>query len=70
MNNTNLIDSYQAHLPVQYASNIELIRQKWYWSCDWQRATPSRTYETSLLFTPLAARVQAFLFSFSILHSD
>ena len=21
----------QAHLPVQYASNIELIRQKWYW---------------------------------------
>ena len=30
-----LIDSCQAHLPVQYASNIELIP----WCCDWQRAT-------------------------------
>ena len=28
MNYTNLIDSCQAHLTVQYASNIELIRQK------------------------------------------
>ena len=27
MNYTNLIDGCQAHLPVQYASNIELIRQ-------------------------------------------
>ena len=27
MNDPNLIDSYQAHLPVQFASNIELIRQ-------------------------------------------
>ena len=39
MNYTNLIDSCQAHLPMQYASNIELIRQKWYWCCDWQRST-------------------------------
>ena len=28
MNETNLIDSCQAHLHVQYASNMELIRQK------------------------------------------
>ena len=28
MNYTNSIDSCQAHLLVQYASNIELIRQK------------------------------------------
>ena len=28
MNYINLIDSCLAHLPVQYASNIELIRQK------------------------------------------
>ena len=27
MNYTNLIDSCQVHLPVQYAANIELIRQ-------------------------------------------
>ena len=31
MNYINLIDSFQAHLPVQYATNIELIGQKWYW---------------------------------------
>ena len=40
INYTNLIDSCQAHLPVQYASNIELVCQRWQWSCDWQRATP------------------------------
>ena len=28
MNYTNLIDSYQAHLQMQYTSNIELIPQK------------------------------------------
>ena len=28
MNDINLFDSCQAHLPVQYASNIEFIRQK------------------------------------------
>ena len=28
MNDTNLIKSCQAHLPIQYASNIECIRQK------------------------------------------
>ena len=28
MNDTNVIDSCQAHLPVQYASTIKLIRKK------------------------------------------
>ena len=28
INDTNLIDSCQAHLPVQYALNIKLIHQK------------------------------------------
>ena len=40
MNYTNLIDICQAHLPVQYASDIKLIRQKRHLCCDWQRATP------------------------------
>ena len=40
MSYINLIDICPDHLPVQYASNIELIRQKWYWCCDWQVATP------------------------------
>ena len=39
MKYTHLIDSCQAHLPVQYASNITFIRQKWHWCRDWQRAT-------------------------------
>ena len=30
MNYTNLTDNCQAHLPVHYASNIKLIRQKWH----------------------------------------
>ena len=34
MNYKKMIDSCQAHMPVIYASNIELIRQKWYWCCD------------------------------------
>ena len=29
MKDINLIDSCQAHLPVQYPSNIKFIRQKW-----------------------------------------
>ena len=39
MNNMNLIDSCQAHMTVQYTSNIELIRRKWQSCRDWQRAT-------------------------------
>ena len=64
MNYTNFIDSSQAHLPVQYTTNIELIRQKWLWCCDLQRATSSRTCKTSFLFAQLAARVQAGCSSF------
>ena len=55
---TNLIDSGQVHLPVQYASNIELIRKKWNWCCDWQRATPeTHLLNKVLMFAPLAVRV-------------
>ena len=70
MNYTNLIDSFQAHLLVQYASNIELIRQKWHWCCDWQRATPEPHVQKSLLFAPLAVPCSRWLFRFSVLHSN
>ena len=59
MNDINFIDSCQAHLPVQYASNIEFIRQKWHWDCDWQLATDS------CLLHCLAVRVR-----FSVLHAN
>ena len=59
MNNTNLIDSCQAHLPVQYASNIELIRQKWYWCCDQQSATPESNVQNKPLVCSIGSRVQA-----------
>ena len=39
MKDMNLIDCCQAHLTVQYASNIEFICQKCHWCCDRQRAT-------------------------------
>ena len=57
MNDIHLTGSCQAHSPVQYASNIESIRQKWHWCCDWQRATPESYVQTSLLFAQLAVRV-------------
>ena len=44
---------------LKYASNIELNHQKWYWCFDWQLATPESQVQTSLLFAPLAVRVQA-----------
>ena len=50
----NLFYSYQAHLPVQFASNIEFIRQMWHWCCDWQRATPEFHVQNKLVFAPLA----------------
>ena len=53
MNDINLIDNCQAHLPVQYASNIKFICQKCHWCCDHL----SCTCKTSLLFAPLAVRV-------------
>ena len=34
MNDINLIDSCQVHLPLQYASYIKFIGQKWHWCCD------------------------------------
>ena len=40
MKDLNLINSCQAHLPMQYAPNIGFIRQKWHICCDWQLATP------------------------------
>ena len=58
MNYTNLNDSSQAHLPVQYASNIEFIRQKWHMCYGWQRATPE-----SHVFASLAVRVLRFRFT-------
>ena len=51
MKDINLIDSCQAHLPVQYASNIQLIRQKWHWCSDWQRATPACLLHWLSVFT-------------------
>ena len=67
MNNTKLIDSCQAHLPVQYASNIELIRQKWYGVVIDSKPHLNRTCKTILLLAPLAvyyikAGCSAFLF--------
>ena len=57
MKYTYLIDSCQAHLPVQYTSNIEFIRQK----CVLIDSEPhlSRMCKANLLFAPLAVRVQA-----------
>ena len=49
MDDINLIDSCLAHLSLQYASNVELIRQKWHWCCDWQRATPEPYVQNKLL---------------------
>ena len=34
INAMNLIDSCQAHLPMQYTLNIKFICQKWHWCCD------------------------------------
>ena len=56
MNYTHLIDSCQAHTPVQYASNIELILTGVVIDSE---PHLSRTCKTSLVFAPLAARVQA-----------
>ena len=70
MNYTNLIDSCQAHLPVQYASNIKHIRQKWYWCCDWQRATPELHVQNNKpLVCSIGCPCSIWLFRFSISHS-
>ena len=59
VNYTNLVDICLAHLAAKHASNIEIIRQKWYWCCDWQRATPESHMHNNVLFAPLVVRVQA-----------
>ena len=60
MNSTNLIDSCQAHLHVQYASNIKLSNIYLTTSVVIDsKPHLSRTCKTSLVFAPLAARVQA-----------
>ena len=55
MNYTNLIDSCQAHLSMQYSSNTKLITGVVIDS----QPHPSRMCKTSLLFALLAVRVQA-----------
>ena len=59
MNYTNLIDSCQAQLPVQYASNIKFIARSDTGVVIDSEPHLSRTCKTSLLFAPLAVRVQA-----------
>ena len=54
MNDTNLIDSYQVHLPVQYASNIEITARSDTGVVIDREPHPSRTCKTCLLFAPLA----------------
>ena len=66
MNDKTMIDSCQADLPVQYASNIELIRQKWLelWS------TVSHSRELHVQNKPLICSIGCPCSRFSILHSD
>ena len=64
VNYTTLIDSCQAHLTVQRASNIELTRQKWHWCCDNRVA---RAKQASCLFSWLSVFKPARpLFHFSL----
>ena len=58
MNYTNSIDSCQAHLSLQYASNIELARSETGVVID-SEPQLSRTCKTFLLFAPLDVRGQA-----------
>ena len=58
MNYTNLIDSCQAHLPVQYATFRSFARSDTGVVID-SEPHLSGTCKTSRLFAPLAVRVQA-----------
>ena len=69
MNGKILIDSCQAYLPTQYASNIEFIHQKWRWWRDWQRATPESHVQNKLLVCFIGCPCSHWLFRFSVLHS-
>ena len=68
MNGTHMIDSCQTHLPLQYASNMELICQSDTVVVIDSEPQPSHMCKTSLLFAPLAVHVHAD-FGFSVLHS-
>ena len=59
VNYTNLIDSCQAYLPGQNASNIELIARSDIDVVIDSQSHLSRTCKTRLLFAPLEVRVQA-----------
>ena len=68
MKDINLTDSCQAHLPVQYASNIEFIHKKCTGFMIDSESHLSGMCITSFLFVPLAVRVHtgcsAFPFSY------
>ena len=70
MNDTTMIDSCQAHMPVQYGLNIERICKKWHWCCDWQRATPALHMQNKPLACSIGSPRLRWLFRFSVLYSD
>ena len=57
MNDTNVIDSCKASLPVQHASNIELISRSDTCVVIDSELHPSRMRKASLLFAPLGVSV-------------
>ena len=56
-------------LPVQYASNIEFISQKWHWCRCWQRATPESYVQINPLVFSIGCPCSHWLFRFSVLHA-
>ena len=64
MNYRNLIDSCQAHLPAQCASNTELIRQKCHWCWDWQRATQESHVQNKFLVGSIGCPCSSWLVRF------
>ena len=64
MNDTSLIDSCKHHLPLQYASNIEFIRQKFHWGCDRQRATSESHMQNKPLVCSIACSCSKLAFPF------
>ena len=70
MKDIHLIRNCQAHLPVQYASNIKFIRQKWHWCRDWQQAIPESHMQIKPLVFSIGGPCSHWLFSFSILDSN
>ena len=57
MEDMDMIDSCQAHLFVQLASNSEYIRQKWHWWGNWQQVTPDLQVQNKLLVCSNGCRV-------------